>query len=502
MKFSKIIGTITFIAIFTVICFFPRVTPSEAVQNFNVKVGVADSVASGKVVGDGIIFTDAKGLKGSVKNGAVIKASGGGLSVGGSVLALPVTATAKNGIGWNNVRYRGRLIFVRAGSKFTVINEVDLENYVRGVLKMEMSADWPFEALKAQAVLARTYAVRNRGRFGKRGYDFDAGENSQVYRGINAESSQTDKAVAQTAGMILTWQGSTADVYYHSDSGGATADIAHVWGSSKPYLQTRLEAVNYTSPNSNWQAELTPAQLTAILSKMKQNVGKVTAIEVSQADSAGRAITLKITGDRGTANVKSHSFRMAAGTRLIKSTNFIISRGGEVPVRPAPAQPAAARPAPSVPAPEPEAAAKPVPAKPEKDKSPSLTEMIKADVFTSKELIDMLLNPEKEEEYRQIGLDRVNYEPMEPLPKQEQKPAEPTQKEPPIPPAPKLQPEPAPVTAPPARPVGKKGNFVFLGKGWGHGVGLSQWGAKAMAEKDMKCEEILNHYFPGTKIAK
>jgi stage II sporulation protein D len=500
MKFSKLIGTIIFFAVFTVICFFPRGTPSEAVQNLNVKVGVADSVASGKVIGDGIIFTDAKGHKGSVKNGAVIKASGGGLSVGSSVLALPVTATAKSGIGWNNVRYRGRLIFIRAGSKFTVINEIDLENYVRGILKMEMSADWPFEALKAQAILARTYAVRNRGRFGKRGYDFDAGENSQVYRGINAESSQTDKAVAQTAGMILTWQGSTADVYYHSDSGGATADIAHVWGSGRPYLQTRPEAVDYTSPNSNWQAELTPAQLAAILSKMKQNVGRVTAIEVSQADNAGRAITLKITGDRGTANVKSHSFRMAAGTRLIKSTNFIISRGGEVPVRPALTQPTAAQPVPSVPAPAPapKAAAKPAPAGAEKNKPPSLTEMIKADVFTSKELIDMLLNPGKEEEYRQTGLERMKYEPIEPQPKQEQKPAEPAPKEPPAPPAPKRRSEPVPA----ATPVGKKGNFVFLGRGWGHGVGLSQWGAKAMAEKNMKCEEILNHYFPGTKIAK
>ena len=128
--------------------------------------------------------------------------------------------------------------------------------------------------------------------------------------------------------------------------------------------------------------------------------------------------------------------------------------------------------------------------------------MIKADVFTSKELIDMLLNPEKEEEYRQIGLDRVNYEPIEPQPKQQQKPAEPTPEKPQAPPAPERQPEPVPATALPSKPVGKKGNFVFLGRGWGHGVGLSQWGAKAMAEKNMKCEEILDHYFPGTKIAK
>jgi stage II sporulation protein D len=484
MKFSKFLGTIVVSVIFTAICFFLNGSPSEAVQNFNVKVGVADSVANGKVIGDGIIFTDAKGRKGSVKNGAVIKTSGGGLSVGGTLLALPVTATAKNGIGWNNVRYRGRLTFIRAGSNFTVINEVDLENYVRGVLKMEMSADWPFEALKAQAILARTYAVRNRGRFGKRGYDFDAGENSQVYRGINAESSQTDKAVSQTAGMILTWQGSPADVYYHSDSGGATADVAHVWGASRPYLQVRSEAVDYKSPNSNWRTELTQAQLTAILSKMKQNVGKVTAIEVSQADSYGRAITLKVTGDRGTANVKAHSFRMAAGSRVIKSTNFKISRDGtSIPA--APAQPAPAQPPQSPPAPV------PVPAAPEDDESVSLTEMTKAGVFTSKELIDMLLNPAKKDEYKQIGRKRMKDEPVEQRPKEPAKPAA----------TPPQSPSPS-VTQPAPRTVAGKGNFMFAGKGWGHGVGLSQWGAKAMAENSMKCEEILNHYFPGTKIAK
>ncbi|MDR1138079.1 MAG: SpoIID/LytB domain-containing protein [Synergistaceae bacterium] len=486
MKFSKISGTIAAYTIFTVIYFLLRTSPSEAVQNSNVKVGVADSVTSGKVIGDGIIFTDAKGRKGSVRNGAAIKASGGGLSVGNSVLAMPVTATAKSGIGWNNVKYRGKLTFLRTGSGFTVINEVDLENYVRGILKMEMSSDWPSEALKAQAILARTYAVRNRGRFGKRGYDFDAGENSQVYRGINAESAKTDQAVSQTTGMILTWQGSAADVYYHSDSGGSTADVAHVWGASRPYLQSKREAVDYTSPNSNWQTELTQAQITSIISKMKQNVGKVTRLEISQTDSAGRAIMLKVTGDKGTADVKAHSFRMAAGSRVIKSTNFKISQGGVTLATAAPAQPAPIASAPQT-------TSNPKPDASPDDKPISLTEMTKAGVFTSKELIDMLLNPSKKEEYKQIGYERMKENPGYAGQLQKTEPAEP-----PKPTAAK----PAPANTQPVSPPSGKGNFVFQGKGWGHGVGLSQWGAKAMAENNMKCEEILNHYFPGTKIAK
>ena len=448
------------------------ITTSEAVQNFNVKVGVADGVTSGKVSGDGLTFTDAKGKKGSVRNGAVIKASGGGLAVGNAVLAMPVTATAKSGLGWEKVRYRGRLIFVRAGSGFTVVNEIDLENYIRGILKMEMSADWPFESLKAQAILARTYAVKNRGRFGKRGYDFDAGENSQVYRGVNAEDPRTDKAVTQTAGMVLTWDGQAADVFYHSDSGGATADVSQVWGGVRPYLTVRKEAVEYTSPNSTWQTALSQQQINSILTKMKQNVGNVQSVAIALLDNAGRAVQLKFTGDRGAATVKAHDFRMAAGSRVIKSTNFQISRSGAVvPVLTGTPAQTAPQSAPATP-------------RPARQSGDDLIEMTRAGIFTSVELIDMLTHPEKRAEYKAIGYERMK----------ERGDVPPVSAPKPEPPAGKPAPTPPPQTG--------SGDFVFTGRGWGHGVGLSQWGAKAMAERGMKCEDILAHYFPGTKIGK
>ncbi|MDR3281385.1 MAG: SpoIID/LytB domain-containing protein [Synergistaceae bacterium] len=448
---------------------------TEAAQNFNVKIGVSDGVANGKVSGDGIVFTDAKGLKGSVRNGAAISASGGGISVGGRTLALPVTATAKSGLGWNGVKYRGRLIFIRGAKGFTVVNELDLENYVRGILKMEMGADWPFEALKAQAILARTFAVRNRGRFSKRGYDFDVGENSQVYRGVNSEDPRTDKAVSSTTGLILTWNGEPAEVFYHSDSGGATADVSHVWGSGRPYLLARPEAVNYTSPNSTWQLTLSNAQLTSIFSKMGHNVGSVTALEVAQIDDMGRAVTLKATGDRGAASMKAHDFRMAAGSRVVKSTFFTVTRAGSGQST-APPQPGAT---PQVPTPQP-AQTPPKPASgPRVD---PLIEMIDAGVFTTKEIMEMLMDPSKKEEYLQMGYERMKN-------KQGSTKAE----------TPKAA-TPPPVVVPLVQTG--NGNFIFNGKGWGHGVGLSQWGAKAMADQGMKCEEILAHYFPGTNIGK
>jgi stage II sporulation protein D len=267
--------------------------------------------------------------------------------------------------------------------------------------------------------------------------------------------------------MVLMWNGSLADVYYHSDSGGATADAADVWGSIRPYLRVQPEVAQYVSPNSTWNTTLTEAQATSILSKMKKNVGKVLSIDVATVDLAGRAVMLKVTGERGTANIKAHDFRMAAGSRVIKSTNFQISRGK------APTQ-----------APEPTPTSTPAqPTAPAKTaKGDPLIAMIKTGMFTPKELLDMLSYPEKREEYLKIGYERMNERAPEG--------------------GASLIPEPPAAKPPVPAPAPQTGAFVFSGKGWGHGVGLSQWGAKAMAEKGMKYGEILGHYFPGTKISK
>jgi len=450
----------------------PAPVESEAAQNVNMKIGVADGVSSGNVMGEGLVFTDARGNRGNVRNGALIRASGGGLSVGNTVLSMPVTATANSGLGWGGTRYRGKLTFIRANSGFTVVNELDLENYLRGVLAREMGADWPSDALKAQAILARTYAIKNRGRFSRRGYDLDAGENSQMYGGVNAEDTRTDRAVSETAGMVLTWNGQPADVFYHSDSGGATADIAHVWGGSRPYLQVRQEAVSYTSPNSTWQTALSPSEVTSILSRMKHNVGNVQSIGVTQVDNAGRAVQLTFTGDRGTANVKAHDFRMAAGPRVIRSTNIQVTRAGGMQPATSSIQPNTAPPTPAQPASRPVAAA----TGPSRNE---LTEMTRAGVFTSAELMDMLTHPEKREEYIAIGLERMREGDGAATPD-----------------------TPAPTPNPIPPPAAGSGDFVFTGRGWGHGVGLSQWGARAMADTGMNYEAILAHYFPGTTISK
>jgi stage II sporulation protein D len=443
---------------------------AEAVQDFNIKIGVADGVASGKLLGRGLTLTDAKGTRLGLGDGAAVSASGGGISVAGRSMALPVRVSAKSGLGWDNVRYRGSLSIIRASGGFSVVNELELESYLRGILKMEMSPEWPFEALKAQAILARTYAVKNRGRFAARGYDLDATENSQLYRGVNAEDPRTDRAVAETKGAILTWEGAPASIFYHSDSGGATADVSHVWGGSVPYLQTRTERVSYTSPYSSWQAAMTAAQVSQIMSKMGQGVGAVTAVDVAQRDQAGRAVSLRVTGGAGSAVVSAHAFRMAAGSSVIRSTNFNVNGASGASGAPA-----------ATPSGAPQVAASLVSFSGSVD---PLIEMTKGGIFTSSEMMDMLTNPGKRDEYVKIGYQRMSGQ-------------QPAASDPP-----KAGPSPKNTKNSGTGASGPSEKFVFSGKGWGHGVGLSQWGAKAMAESGIRCEEILAHYFPGAKIGK
>ena len=432
--------------------------PSYAVPNTNIRIGVADGVTSGVLLGSGLALRDSGGSVVSASEGAQVTYNGSGISVSGRALTLPVYVSASSELGWDRTRYRGTLSIIRSSRGFTVVNEVDIENYLRGVLKLEMNPAWPQEALKAQAIIARTYAVKNSGRFAAKGYDLCATVASQLYRGTNAEDPLTDAAITATSGMVLTWEGKPADTFYHSDSGGSTASMAHVWGGSRPYLEPQIEPVSYSSPYSKWQVTLSASQLSTLAARMGSSVGSVSSVEVSQRDSGGRAVMLRLTGSSGAAEVKAHAFRMAVGSNIIRSTNFDIAAGtGGVPYE--------GNTAPSAPT--------KISAVVSSGKEDELVEMTRRGVFTKLELMEMLSNPDKREEYLKLGLSRIQAKPQQAAPKPWM----------------------------PAQPADTSGAaFTFSGKGWGHGVGLSQWGAKAMAESGMTCQEILTHYFRGTRI--
>ena len=161
-----------------------------------------------------------------------------------------------NGVVWIGDRwYRGRTTLVPTSGGLTAVNNVDLEAYLASVLGGEMNGSWHQEALKAQAVAARSYALFRRNRDGNGNFDLCDTARCQVYRGVQDESAGTQAAVAATAGQVLTYRGQIIEALFHSSSGGpdggATENVEDVWGSNVPYLKA-VKDYDMSSPVASW----------------------------------------------------------------------------------------------------------------------------------------------------------------------------------------------------------------------------------------------------------
>ncbi len=136
--------------------------------------------------------------------------------------------------GW----YRGVLIVRNCGGFMQVVNKVPLEEYIMGVVPSEMPSKWNFEAHRAQAIAARSYALSNLGKRSKRGFDLLDTPQDQAYRGASAETPQTNQAVRSTEGVVMTYNNKIITAYYHSSSGGHTKQSGEVWAKNLPYLKS------------------------------------------------------------------------------------------------------------------------------------------------------------------------------------------------------------------------------------------------------------------------
>lgn len=173
----------------------------------------------------------------------------------------------------NSMAFRGEFeIREDRFGKMTVVNFLDLESYLYGVIKSEMLLNSPLEALKAQAVVARTYAIRNRDKFTKElGFGLTRDVRSQVYNGVNDEHPLALRVVDETRGRIVTHNGEPIAAYYHSACGGATQDSSH-WGSQVAYL--RAVACKYCDSYKElgWERELSLAEVTNRLREKGQRI--------------------------------------------------------------------------------------------------------------------------------------------------------------------------------------------------------------------------------------
>jgi stage II sporulation protein D len=243
--------------------------------------------------------------------------------------------------------YRGAIEVRPAGSGVNAINALNLEDYVRGVVSGESPSTWPAEALKAQAVAARTYAVTTSK--GGDGFDQYADVRSQVYKGALAEFPSTDAAVAATRGEVVTFLGKPVTTYFFSTSGGHTENIENsfVGSQPQPWLKGVDDPYDTASPKHVWT---TPIRLTMTQAKSKLGklvLGKFKRIKVIQRGTSPRVVRAAVVGTKGTVAVTGPQLRRAFGLWDTWAYFTSVSSSVKKPAPPASDTPAPAPSAPS-----------------------------------------------------------------------------------------------------------------------------------------------------------
>jgi stage II sporulation protein D len=266
------------------------------------------TAACGATLNEGAIYTATRS-----GNSVVLRAPNG-TSVGACGSALSAT-------GGDDVKvigkgaYRGAIdIRVAGGPGINVINDVDLESYVRGVVSRESPSSWPLEALKAQAVAARSFALT--GKVGGNGFDLYDDTRSQVYGGIAAETASTDKATVQTAGQVVMYGGKVAICYFSSTSGGMTENLENSFIGSKPvpYLKGVPDPYDDVSPYHRWTLKLSGARMQSALSRYLKG-GKLKGIKVNRRGVSPRIVYATIISTRGKTRVTGMTLKGALGLR-------------------------------------------------------------------------------------------------------------------------------------------------------------------------------------------
>ncbi|SNX52659.1 SpoIID/LytB domain-containing protein [Thermoanaerobacterium sp. RBIITD] len=222
-------------------------------------------------------------------------------------------------------RYRGFFEFLRqAGSDITAINVLPLEEYLYGVVPSEMPGSWNIEALKAQAVAARTYALYNIGKYSKYGFDLTNDTNCQAYNGFDGEYSNSTKAVDDTKGVVAIYDGKPIDAIFHSHSGGFTEDSENVYVNRVPYLRGVEDkyVFGYSKSLDNWVLYFTKEMIEQKLRDTGHDIGNVNDVKVTDKSWTGRAVKVTIYGDKGNYVLEKDAIRNFFGT---KSTMLTIN---------------------------------------------------------------------------------------------------------------------------------------------------------------------------------
>lgn len=305
-----------------------------------------------------------------------IRSAPEGIRVGKTLYRVPgvrIRSKAQE-VGVDGQKYRSAVQVLKnpAGS-LTVVNEIDVEDYLKGVLPVEVDPTWPAEALKAQAVVSRTYAIFKNIENKDFPFTLSADVGSQVYKGKDVEHASSSQAVDETRGEILAYRGKIFPAFFHSTCGGWTTRSDYQWKiDSHPSLKGVECPFCRGAKYYSWQAEFSASDIQRHLARKGKVTSDIQNIKPEEVDSSGRPRYFKIEHKAGAVKISANEFRRALGVDQMRSTKVKVEKVGD--------------------------------------------------------------------------------------------------------------------------------RFLFKGRGWGHGVGLCQWGAKRMAELGYRYRDILRYYYPDSEI--
>ncbi len=398
-------------------------------------------------------LADANTLSTSYSNSSVIVFDGvNPVLYDGDVMKIAFTNKDKN-VGFKGINdeyitvgnraYRGYMeIYDNAVNKLTLINVLPFEEYLYAVVPAEMPASWSIEALKAQAVAARTYAKTQMTKHNASGYNVCDVEHCQMYLGVNNENQNSTLAVQQTAGLEAYYNGALIDAVFSSSSGGATANSEDVWVNSLPYLREKPDP--YDTEGLVWSRNVSTEDLSNMLANEGQNIGTPIALTIDEKSPNGRVNKLTIVGTTGSYSLTKENIRYFFnynGLPSLPSRLFTITSDNsndntnldntehDIYVT--------------------------------NGKDTSVIDLNSATLLTADDKTSVT-----SDDIYVMGKDSTNsYN---------------------------------------GNSTGGQSiagsDFTISGKGYGHGVGMSQYGAKGMAEKGYKFDEILKFYYNGIEI--
>lgn len=248
-------------------------------------------------------------------------------------LHSPLVIAAQSANGFMEIgheRFRNKIELVPRGGELYLVNDVPLEPYLAGLVNKEMRSSFPKEAVKAQVIAARSYALATmaeRREGGLNWYDLKGTEADQVYAGAHTEDRVSLRLVEETKGYVLMHQNDILKAYYHASSGGYTELPQNVWGKNKSsdfeyaYLARHSPWDSEGSAATNWSLRVNPA-----LGAMWPGVGKILDLQVMQRSAGQRVEKIKVRGLLGTVVWSGQEFRRRLGVKWLKSSLFSVQR--------------------------------------------------------------------------------------------------------------------------------------------------------------------------------